>query len=151
MNRFLPYVSAVILVTVGVLIGSTLMGNNAVAQKVASITGMGTQDHLAKWLNNNGGLGNSAITEHKQGNVTIAGSIKFPDGSISILRVKNVTRYLEEELAFHYSAEKPVTVMFNWERILGKIAPGGMLWIPGDPVTAQRSRTLRSMQRISSS
>lgn len=82
MKRFIPHISSVVLVTVGVLIGSTLTGNNAIAQKLAAITGSGIQDHLAKWINNTGGLGNSGISEDKQGNLTIGGSIKFPDGSV---------------------------------------------------------------------
>src|SRR5438045_2059949 len=82
MKKVLRYFSSIVVVTVGVLIGAILAGNNVVAQKLAALTGVGTPGHLAMWVDNKGSLGNSSITEDKFGNLTIQGSIKFPDGSV---------------------------------------------------------------------
>jgi hypothetical protein len=98
MKRFLPHLGSVILVSVGLIVGSVVAGNNAVAQKIAAITGGGTSNRLAKWTTDSGVLGNSSLTEDKYGNLTIGGSIKFPDGSVQTSAATETSTNNHQEL-----------------------------------------------------
>jgi hypothetical protein len=81
MKKLFPHISSIVLVVIGFLLCSILTGNNAIAQKLAALTGSGTPGRLAKWASQSG-LGNSGISEDKNGVVSISNGIKFPDGSM---------------------------------------------------------------------
>jgi hypothetical protein len=82
MKEIKSSVFATTLVFCGLIIGLLLSSNSTIAQRIAAITGNGTTGHLAKWVNSSGALGDSKITEDKDGNISVAGGIKFPDGSL---------------------------------------------------------------------
>jgi hypothetical protein len=107
MKRLLPHISSVVLVTVGVLIGSVLTGNNAIAQKLAALTGSGTPGQLAKWTSQTA-IGNSTVSEDKNGLVSVASGIKFPDGSIQTTG-EGVSNH-HQELTFVVSPQEQLTV-----------------------------------------
>lgn len=81
-KKWLPHIPSLILVAISFLAGSVLTGNNAIAQKITALSGSGTPGRLARWTSSSGGLGNSGVSEDKNGNLTLGGSVKFPDGSV---------------------------------------------------------------------